>query len=232
MNPEGKDVDQTTPEQEVEDTLDFPVEGEDEEVEAETADEEETETSTEPEIDWKSRAEAAEKRSRTLDKKYNKLVDRNQHLIDKITAKEDSGQTLSDEEKKERQAAEYIRNEARKVYEEEQRKREEAQQQALDQLDEEMETVLTENPDLAERQVREVIELFQKKNQQVTPTLAAEMLKNGFATKKSTRVKPKLPKTRPSSGELPKEEVKEMKGLSFDEKITKIQQNALKKLGL
>ena len=96
------------------------------------------------------------------------------------------------EDANQRAALDLIRKEAREVAEELFASRDKSEKKALAEFEEELDSVLEENPDLSEERLLEIVE-----DLEVTPKIAARILKR--ETKKPT--KPKLPTPKRGSGE-------------------------------
>lgn len=91
---------------------------------------------------------------------------------------------------KERAAQEYIRNQARAVYEELQKEREKEETKELAAFEEEVDSVLEDNPDVSEEELLDTIEELE-----VEPKVALRILKREGKTKE----KPKMPKSKRAS---------------------------------
>ena len=76
------------------------------------------------------------------------------------------------EDEKEKAAQEYIRRQARSVYEELQTERERAKNKELSEFEDKVQTVLEDNPDIPEEELLEVIEEYE-----VEPKVALKILK-------------------------------------------------------
>lgn len=179
--------------------------------------------------------EDKEKLQRTLDKankKYDKSVNRIKDLEKQLAAhRQKPDVELTDEEKKEKQAEDFIRKKALEAYEEAERNKTEAAQALADQLQEEFDTALDEYPEYTESQLKQVISDYATKGIAVRPAQAAALLKEGYqkATKKE---KPKIPDSKRATGklEMTKKEDEATKNMSFDEKMSYIARTALSRL--
>lgn len=179
--------------------------------------------------------EDKEKLQRTLDKankKYDKSVNRIKDLEKQLAAhRQKPDVELTDEEKKEKQAEDFIRKKALEAYEEAERNKTEAAQALADQLQEEFDTALDEYPEYTEGQLKQVISDYATKGIAVRPAQAAALLKEGYqkATKKE---KPKIPDSKRATGklEMTKKEDEATKNMSFDEKMSYIARTALSRL--
>lgn len=222
MNPE-EGVDTTTKNEEIVD--DFAIETDVEDIVVD-----DDETVVEP-----TDQEDKEKLQRTLDKankKYDKSVNRIKDLEKQLAAhRQKPDVELTDEEKKEKQAEDFIRKKALEAYEEAERNKTEAAQALADQLQEEFDTALDEYPEYTESQLKQVISDYATKGIAVRPAQAAALLKEGYqkATKKE---KPKIPDSKRATGklEMTKKEDEATKNMSFDEKMSYIARTALSRL--
>ena len=98
---------------------------------------------------------------------------------------------------KEAAAQDYIRNQARQVFEELQKEKAKDEAKQLAEFEEKVEAILDDNPDISEEELLEVVEEFE-----VTPAVALKILKKNSENKSK---KPKMPKARGASPESKKE---------------------------
>ena len=215
-------------EEEEEILFDIPEEG-DEEEEVQTPDEIKDEPDEAALL--AERVEKAERALRTTQRKYDKLVERNKEIESKIK----EGRPLSEEEKKEQQAQDFIAKAAREEIKRMEREAKEAEQARLDQMSAELDEVLDENVELRESQVLDVIEKFADSKIQITPRQAAEIIKNGLFKAEEEKVeKPKMPQAKRGGDKVTPSEIdtEKYKKMSFDEKLEYGKRQAMKKLGL
>lgn len=132
-------------------------------------------------IKWRDKAKANETRAQTLE---NELADLRE-LVKKPS---------DDQEAK---AQEYIRAQAREVYQELQRTQKDSKEQKTARFKSEIDDLLEENPDVSEEELLDVIEELD-----VEPSVALKILKRGSSSKKE---KPHLPKSGRASPEAKKE---------------------------
>lgn len=152
-------------------------------------------------IKWREKAKANETKVQTLETELTQLRD----LVKKPT---------DDQEAK---AQEYIRAQARAVFEELQRAKESSESEKTSKFKSEIDDLLDENPDVSEEELLDVIEELD-----VDPAVALKILKRGSATKKE---KPRLPKPGRASPEAHKETPDDSKKSIFQiaqDEITKL----------
>lgn len=166
-----------------------------------------------------------EKQIRTSDRKYEKAT-RDMNKLRGIQ-RENTGDkaTLTDDEKKDKQAKDFIRKEAREERQEAEKARQEEEETAIETLEEELQDVLLENENLTEDEILTFMEDMAKKDIKLSPTQAANLIKEGFGKKEvPAKPKPKLPISNRGSGkvDLKPEKSEETKGMSYQEKIAAI----------
>ena len=107
----------------------------------------------------------------------------------------------------ERKAQEYIRKQAREVYEELQKAKATEETKEQDAFNEKVATILEENPDFSEEELLDIIEEYE-----VEPQVALKILKK--STSKST--KPKMPKPGKANAEEEKDKPDDSKKSMWD----------------
>ncbi len=133
-------------------------------------------------IKWREKAQAADTKVQTLETELAEL----KALVKKPT---------DDQEAK---AQEYIRAQAREVYQELQRAKDSEERQNTEKFKSQIEDLLDENPDVSEEELLDTIEELD-----VDPATALKVLKRG-GTKKGTE-KPKLPRAGRASPDTKKD---------------------------
>lgn len=177
MDEESTEVDQTTEET-------------GEETQQETEKNEETSTEEKPrrseiaqKIKWRERAIVAEERASKVDKLEAEL----QELRGAVKKPSDDAEA---------KAQEYIRAQARRVYEELQAERQKEESTQLAKFETEVEEIIDENPDISETELLDAIEEYE-----VEPKTALKILQKQEKTAK----KPKMPVAKHASSETPRE---------------------------
>mgnify|MGYP001564099811 CR=1 FL=1 len=156
-------------------------------------------------IKWREKAKANGSEVQALKAALSKLKD----LVKKPT---------DDQEAK---AQEYIRAQARAVFEELQRAKDSEERQRTSAFESQVQEALDDNPDVSEEELLDLIEELD-----VSPAIALKILKRGGAKKE--KEKPKLPKSGRSSPETPKEKPDDKGKSLYDiarEEISKIRGN-------
>ena len=144
-------------------------------------------------IKWREKAKENESKVQSLETELAEL----RGLVKKPT---------DDQEAK---AQEYIRTQARQVFEELQRARESEERQKTAQFESKVQEVLEDNPDVSEEELLDLIEELD-----VAPDIALKILKRGGTTKKTE--KPKLPKAGRASPESEKGKPDDTKKSLYD----------------
>lgn len=157
-------------------------------------------------IKWRERAQKAEERASKVDKLEAELA-------------ELRGAVKKPTDEAEQKAQEYIRAQARKVYEELQEARQKEESTKTAKFEAEVETLLDENPDISETELLDAIEEYD-----VEPKTALKILKKQTNTAK----KPKMPAPKRAPAEtksLPDDSKKSMWDIQREE-IEKIRQGS------
>src|SRR3990167_5826327 len=97
------------------------------------------------------------------------------------------------DDEKEAAAQEYIRKQARDVFEQLEAERKKQKDEELSEFEEKVEAILEDNPDVSEEELLDAIEEYE-----VTPAVALKILQKG--TKEKDK-KPKMPKSKKASPE-------------------------------
>lgn len=173
-----------------------------------------------------TRIQKLERQLKTASRKYNKLTKDIEKLRD-IQRKRPpaSDRPLTEEEKKNKQADDYIDKRVEKKLEEQKAIQKEVEEAEIAALETEIEDVLLDNEDLSETQILDVLEDYAKRGIKVTPTQAAALVKDGYGKKKTpAKPKPKLPVSKRGSGkvDLKTKKSEETKGMTYHEKIAHI----------
>lgn len=117
--------------------------------------------------------------------KYQKTSTKVQELEEELEKLK--GAVKKPEDDKERAAQEYIRKQAREVFEDLQKERQKAESNNLDQFETELDSVLEDNPDVTEEEILDIIE-----EMDVSPTVAMKIFKRESSKQEKTK-KPKMP---------------------------------------
>lgn len=147
------------------------------------------------------RAEKAERHAKSLEKKYAKAVER----IQTLEKKKDTDKGLSEEEKKELAAEQYIR----KIIKREQAELEEEQarkeKEKIEAMEDELDEVLSENDDVSEDDIMSIVD-----DLKVTPKQALKIFK-AYQKKEGEEKKEKkgLPKSKRSATKVEDKDAKE-----------------------
>lgn len=176
--------------------------------------------------------EKLEKQLRTSGKKYEKVT-RDINKLRDIQQKPKETATLTEEEKKNKQADDYIDKRVEKKLTEKEKIRQEKEDEEVQALKDDLDDVLLENEDLTEDKILDVIEDFAKKKVRLTPIQAADFIKDGYSkAKPAAKPKPKLPASSRGSGKVDlsvKTEEKTGKQ-NYHEKFASIVRNAKKNI--
>lgn len=140
---------------------------------------------------WRERAQKAEK---DVDELRADLVE-----LKALVAKPSSEQ--------EQRAQEYIREQARRVFDELKAAEKRAEDEVISELETKVAAVLEENPDVSEEELMEVME-----EEEVSPEVALKFLRYGVSKKDK---KPKMPKPKQGSASLEDGKKPDDKGKSF-----------------
>lgn len=193
---------------------DLPEEGE-EELETKgdggkDGEEEKDESKNSPDI------EKLNRKINTITKKYDKSVKVIEDLRSKLYSKKgEEPATLTDEEKKELQAQEYIKKQAREMLKELEKEKSAEEDKVTEEFQEELDEVLEENPEVTEKELLDICEEYE-----VSPQKALKILKN-FEKKKDEGKKPKSPSPKRGEAEVKApDSSKKLEGKSFDEKMS------------
>lgn len=169
------------------------------------------------------------------ERKYQKAVKRIQALEEKNKRRHGENyqqKDLSEEEKKELQAKEYIRKEALEALKEEKRREQETVDQKIAEISQELDDVLDENPDVTEDQLLKVIEEMAEEGIEVRPQQALTLLSR-FS---NTRAKPKMPRATQTAEAVSSDEQQKyeesLKNKPFEEQMRMAKKAAFKKLGI
>ena len=142
---------------------------------------------------WRERALKAEEKASTVEKLQNDLSEL-RSLVKKPT------------DEQEAKAQEYIRAQARSVFEELQKAKDGAEKKELDDFEKEVEEVLEANPDFSEEELLDAIEEYE-----VSPKTAIKILQRQESKKDGKPRMPKSHKADPApSKELPDDSKKSM----------------------
>ena len=109
----------------------------------------------------------------------------------------------------ERKAQEYIRSQAKAVYDELQREKEKQESKQLEEFETKVEALLDENPDFSEEELLDTIEEYE-----VEPEVALKILKKQQGAPKDK--KPRMPQARRASPEETKEKPDDSKKSMWD----------------
>lgn len=180
------------------------VEGEEETQDEESEETDEEQTSEEEKTEGDKKEEKGDqkpktRRSEIAQKKHwrNKAKEANS----KVTELETELETLragvkKPTDEKEQAAQEYIRGKAREVFKELQIEQEKAKAKELASFEEEVDSVLEDNPDVSEEELLDTIEELE-----VDPKTALRILKRDSSTK-DKKTKPKMPKPKQGSSQV------------------------------
>lgn len=180
---------------------------EDESEEEESEDSQEEKTSKEGEIEDKGEEKKGKEKSRRsviAQKKHwrekaQKTSARVTELEAELAAAKEGVKKPTDE--KEAAAQEYIRGQARKVFEELQKEREKAEAKEEAEFGEKVDAILDDNPDVAEEELLDTIEEYE-----VPPETALRILKRQSKSKEKEKGgKPKMPQSKGGTPEKKKE---------------------------
>lgn len=154
-----------------------------------------------PEEEIKPEDKNKERRSEIAQKKHWR--GKAQEASSKVEKLEEELRNLKEAVKKpdddqERKAQDYIRSQAKAVYDELQKEKEKAEAQELEKFESKVETILDENPDFSEEELLDTIEEYE-----VEPEVALKILKKQQGAPKDK--KPRMPQARRAS---PEEETK------------------------
>ena len=172
--------------------------------EEEAAFEEPTEEKTPEEKIEKTDEEPKDRRSAIAQKKYwRDKYQKEAEKSSKVETLEEELRSLKDAVKKpddeaERKAQDYIRSQARAVYDELQKEKEKKEAQELQQFEGKVESILDENPDFSEEELLDTIEEYE-----VEPEVALKILKKQQGSPKEK--KPRMPLARRASPEESKD---------------------------
>ena len=184
---------------------------------ATTAEDEDTGDDTTKEEPKEKEETVSIKKYKSLEKKYGKLAKDQEKLRD-IQKKAGDKKELSDEEKKEKQAQDFIQKEAIKAVEARDKATKEAEKARINELSEELDEVLDEQDDFTEDEILTAIEKFAEMGVSISPRQAVKVLKQ---PSKKAKEKPVLPKSTRGDGTVKTEETQKetQKGGNFHEKL-------------
>lgn len=167
-----------------------------------------------------------ERTNRTLNRKYGKATDDINKLRDIQSKKAPvQAEPLTEEEKKDKQAKEYIDKRVEKGIKEEKEKEQKALDTFVAEMKEDLDNVLYENEDLTEKQILDTVEDYAKNEIKLTPTQAAVLIKDGYKKEKAPdKPKPKVPAPKRGSGEVSQDTPNKEsdKKLTYHEKFAQI----------
>lgn len=167
--------------------------------------------------DEEKKTSPVERKLNTLSRKYEKAVVKIQDLSDKLYKRKEEGKTLSDEEKKELQAQEYIKKQAKEALKELQKEKESEDKTNSEAFEEELDEVLDENPSITEKELLDVCEEYE-----ISPRKALKMLKR-LSKDTDKKDRPKMPAPKRGTAEVKeKDDPKKYEGKSFDERMSMI----------
>src|SRR3990167_5367849 len=112
------------------------------------------------------------------------------------------------DDEQERKAQEYIRGQAKAVYEELQKEKQKQDSRELEEFESKVETILEENPDISEEELLDTIEEYE-----VEPRVALKILQKQTAPKDK---KPRMPQARRASPEEEKNKPDDSKKSMWD----------------
>lgn len=147
---------------------------------AEEKDESKNDTAIAQKKHWRDKATKASEKVQTLEKELAELRSMVKKPSDDAEAK----------------AQEYIRTQAKAVYEELLKQKELEERKTRQELEEKVSTILEDNPDVSEEELLEVIE-----DLEVEPSVALKILKRQTSTKE----KPKMPSPKRATASTEKE---------------------------
>ena len=207
---------------------DLPVEEEedlfgDEKDESDEEDEKEAES---PDEDKETRLAKAERKVRTMDKKYSKAVER----IHKLEAKKEGGKPLTEAEQKDLDAEKWFEQQ----YDKSQKKQKDREAEESQVISEELDDVLDENPTLKESVILDLIEEYAEMGVRLSPRQALKIHKKTPA-KKETKDKPKMPRSKRGDGKVETKSTDrnsdEYKKMSYGERMANARKNIQDKYG-
>lgn len=183
--------------------------------EDEVAFEEPQEEKTPEEIEKKDDKQPDDRRSAIAQKKYWR--DKYQKEVEKSSKVETLEEELSKlkdavkkpDDEQERKAQDYIRSQARSVYEELQKEKQKQESKELEEFEGKVESILDENPDFSEEELLDTIEEYE-----VEPAVALKILKKQHDSPKEK--KPRMPQARRASPEEEKNKPDDSKKSMWD----------------
>jgi len=154
-------------------------------------------------------------------KKYRDELKKANDKIKELEGKSDKG-SLSDDEKREKAAAEFLTKKIEEVISKREAERSEREKHDEEAFQDELDEVLDENTDVTEEQLLEVCEELGVSPQQALRAIRREMKVKG-------KPKPKMPDNKRGSGEVDKREGKEKPKPGTLDEVNRIIKEGLKK---
>lgn len=185
-------------------------EDEDDSEKDEAGDDDKDEKKSDKKDDDKSKSDKKRSSAIVQKQKYREQLRKAQERIKELESKKDDGRSLTEDEKKEKAADEYLVKKIRGVLQglnEEKEKSESAEEEAFQ---EELDEVLEDNTNFSEDQILDVCEELD-----ISPRAAVKVLKR--EEKLKGKAKPKMPQSKRGAGDVKEDTKKDSKPKTLDD---------------